>query len=122
LNKILVVDDEQSVLELLKVNLTADGYEVLTASDGKEAIMKAQSEEPSLIFLDVKMPEMNGWEVLRILRADERTRNIPVVLITALPESISNQLTSHILKADGFLNKPFDPEKITQLAHEFISD
>jgi CheY-like chemotaxis protein len=118
----LVVDDEQSVLELLKVNLTADGYEVLTASDGKEAIMKAQSEEPSLIFLDVKMPEMNGWEVLRILRADERTRNIPVVLITALPESISNQLTSHILKADGFLNKPFDPEKITQLAHEFISD
>ncbi len=122
MNKILVVDDEQSVLELIEVNLTADGYKVLTASDGREAIEKAQKEGPSLIFLDVKMPEMNGWEVLRVLRADERTKNIPVVLITALPESISNQLTGHILKADGFLNKPFDPEKITQLAHEFIND
>ena len=80
---ILVVDDEEEIRELCRVNLEFEGYAVVEAADGVEALEKARSERPDLIFLDVMMPRMDGWEVLRQLKEADDTSGIPVVLLTA---------------------------------------
>src|SRR5205807_6916457 len=81
--KILAVDDEQHIVRLVQVNLERQGYEVVTAFDGKEALEKVESEHPDLIVLDVMMPYMDGFEVLQNLKKNQNTREIPVIMLTA---------------------------------------
>jgi CheY-like chemotaxis protein len=85
--RILVVDDEPVNVKLLEVHLMTDGYEVITASGGKEALEKIASDTVDLILLDVMMPELDGYEVTRRLKSDEKTRLIPIVLLTSLRET-----------------------------------
>ncbi len=81
--KILVVDDERHIVRLVEVNLTRAGYDVVTAYDGVEALEAVKNETPDMIVLDVMMPRMDGFEVLRRLQADPETQNIPVIMLTA---------------------------------------
>ena len=83
---ILIVDDEDDVLELLRLVFEANGFEVKSASNGKAAVSLAYETLPSAIVLDVMMPEMDGWQVLRTLKGDERTSSIPVVMLSARAE------------------------------------
>jgi DNA-binding response OmpR family regulator len=83
---ILVVDDEDDVLNLLRVVLERDGHRILTASDGETALTLAYDERPDAILLDIMMPGMDGWQVLRALKAEERTRPIPVAMVSARTE------------------------------------
>jgi DNA-binding response OmpR family regulator len=85
--KILVVDDEDDILHFLELVLREKGYDVATASGGHEALTKAQLEQPNLILLDIMMPQMDGWEVLKLLRVDEETANIPVAMLSARTEA-----------------------------------
>jgi DNA-binding response OmpR family regulator len=85
--KILVVDDEDDILHFLELVLREKGYEVTTASGGHEALTKAQLERPNLILLDIMMPQMDGWEVLKLLRVDEETADIPVAMLSARTEA-----------------------------------
>jgi DNA-binding response OmpR family regulator len=85
--KILVVDDEDDILHFLELVLREKGYDVSTASGGHEALTKAQLERPHLILLDIMMPQMDGWEVLKLLRVDEETAEIPVAMLSARTEA-----------------------------------
>lgn len=85
--KILCVDDEEDILNFLELVLSEKGYEVVTASGGQEALTKAQLERPDLVLLDIMMPQMDGWEVLKLLRVDEETAEIPVAMLSARTEA-----------------------------------
>ena len=101
--KILVVDDEKAIVDILKFNLTREGYEVITAYDGPEGYEKATKENPDLILLDVMLPEMDGLEVCRKVRA---TSNVPIIMLTARGEEIDKVLGLE-LGADDYCTKPF---------------
>jgi two-component system phosphate regulon response regulator PhoB len=104
--KILVVDDEPDMLELLETNLTAAGYEVVIAADGREALEKARKAQPQLIVLDVMLPEMDGMEVCKSLRGNPATEAIPILMLTARAGEIDRVLGLE-LGADDYVTKPF---------------
>ena len=87
MKKILVVDDEDDILHFLEMVLREKGYQVTTASGGHEALTRAQIDKPDLVLLDIMMPQMDGWEVLKLLRVDEDTRRIPVAMLSARTEA-----------------------------------
>ncbi|MCR5833872.1 MAG: response regulator transcription factor [Selenomonadaceae bacterium] len=107
--KILVVDDEDSIRELLTIHLRKNGYEVMTAADGKEAIAKAFAAD--LILLDVMMPEPDGFEVCRILKSNPSTTAIPVIMLTAKAEEIDKVIGLE-LGADDYISKPFSAREL----------
>ena len=109
--KILIVDDEPDALELIKVNLTAAGFVVATAEDGEEALKKARSLAPDLILLDVMLPQVGGLEVCKILRRDDATRDIPIIMVTAKAAEIDRVLGLE-LGADDYVTKPFSPREL----------
>jgi DNA-binding response OmpR family regulator len=104
-DKILVVDDEATIRELVRVFLTEEGYEVLEASSGMEAIEVARRDRPQVILLDIKMAGMDGIEVCKRLKIDERTRFIPVIMVTGFGDSKMKALEAGV---DDFVNKPFE--------------
>lgn len=112
--KILVVDDDPDVVELVSYNLKRSGYAISTASDGAEAIKKARTLAPDLILLDVMMPELDGFEVCEILRRDSTTAAIPIMMLTALSSEMA-RMEGLGSGANAFLSKPFSPRVL--LAH-----
>jgi two-component system phosphate regulon response regulator PhoB len=109
--KILVVDDEPDAVELIEFNLKANGYDVVSATDGEEALEKARSILPSLIVLDIMLPEVDGMEVCKILRRDQRTSAIPIIMLTAKAAEIDRVLGLE-LGADDYVTKPFSPREL----------
>ena len=105
---ILVVDDEEDILELIRFNLVREGYEVLCAPSGEEALSIGQSEIPDLMVLDLMLPGIDGLEVTRVLKGDSRTRDIPIVMVTAKGEE-ADIVTGLELGADDYITKPFSP-------------
>jgi DNA-binding response OmpR family regulator len=85
--KILIVDDEEDILHFLELVLREKGYDVVTAANGHEALTTAQIERPDLVLLDIMMPQMDGWEVLKLLRIDDDTADIPVAMLSARTEA-----------------------------------
>ncbi|HEY4798153.1 MAG TPA: response regulator, partial [Bacteroidia bacterium] len=108
-HKILLVDDEPDILEFLSYNLKKEGYHILTATNGKEAITLAKKEIPELIVLDVMMPEMDGMEVCRELRKIPSLRNAMIAFLTARNEDYS-QITGFDSGADDYITKPIKPK------------
>ena len=106
--KILAVDDERHIVRLVQVNLERAGYQVISAFDGKEALKKVESEKPDLIVLDVMMPHMDGFEVLTRLKSDDKTKNIPVVMLTAKAQD-ADVFRGWASGVDCYLTKPFNP-------------
>jgi two-component system alkaline phosphatase synthesis response regulator PhoP/two-component system response regulator VicR len=106
--KILAVDDERHIVRLVQVNLERAGYQVVTAFDGKEALKKVESEKPDLIVLDVMMPHMDGFEVLKRLKSDDKTKNLPVVMLTAKAQD-ADVFRGWASGVDCYLTKPFNP-------------
>lgn len=102
--KILVLDDEQSVRYLLQTVLEREGYETILATSGEEAVRLAQSENPHLIILGARMPEPDGIKTCAALRANQKTRAIPIILATGFKESVAEALYAG---ADDFVTKPF---------------
>ena len=111
MKKILVVDDENDVAELFSFNLRAAGFEVITAANGQEALGKARALMPGLILLDVMLPEIDGFEVCRLLRQDPLTRQIPIIMLTAMVSEIS-RLVGLESGADEYLTKPLSPRQL----------
>lgn len=109
--KILAVDDEKHIVRLVQVNLERQGYEVVTANDGKEALEKVESERPDLVVLDVMMPYMDGFEVLQNLRRNPATRDIPVIMLTAKAQD-ADVFKGWQSGVDCYLTKPFNPMEL----------
>jgi DNA-binding response OmpR family regulator len=111
MNKILVVEDEKDILDMLKTMLTANGFEVFSALSGEEGLEKAVSLGPDLIFLDLMMPGLSGLEVCRLLKSKKSTNSIPIVVITALSREIDKEYAMEA-GADDYILKPFTVEDI----------
>jgi DNA-binding response OmpR family regulator len=109
--KILVVDDEPEAVELVEFNLKQAGYAVVTASDGAQALQKARSLSPNLIVLDVMLPELDGFEICKLLRREPATARIPIIMLTAKAAEIDRVLGLE-LGADDYLTKPFSPREL----------
>ncbi|HCV41893.1 MAG TPA: DNA-binding response regulator [Bacteroidetes bacterium] len=107
---ILVVDDDADILEMLKYNLEKEGYAVLTAKNGKTALEEVK-RKPSLVLLDVMMPEMDGWEVCKRLKRDEKTSDIPVLFLTAKGSEV-DEVVGLELGADDYIVKPLSVRKL----------
>jgi two-component system phosphate regulon response regulator PhoB len=106
--KILAIDDEEDILELVRYNLTREGFQVICASTGEEALDIALAEKPELIVLDLMLPGIDGLEVMRRLKATPSTQPIPVVMLTAKGEE-ADIVTGLELGADDYVTKPFSP-------------
>lgn len=109
--KILVVDDEPDAVELISFNLKGAGFEVITAGDGAAALKAARLYAPSLILLDLMLPEVDGLEVCKLLRRDPATTGIPVIMLTAKAAEIDRVLGLE-LGADDYVTKPFSPREL----------
>ncbi len=117
--KILVVDDEPTVLEAVKAALETAHYEVAVAFNGRDGLQMAIGQQPDLILLDVMMPKMDGFQLLSCLKNDERTKRIPVVMLTAKGESESIYLSQQLRAAD-FLMKPFAVGELLDVVCRYI--
>jgi DNA-binding response OmpR family regulator len=109
--KILAVDDEKHIVRLVQINLQKEGYEVVTASNGREALERVASDKPDLIIMDVMMPEMDGFGALKILKADTATAGIPVIMLTAKAQD-ADVFQGWKSGADLYLTKPFNPQEL----------
>ncbi len=117
--RILIVDDEPTILNILDFSLGAEGYEVIQASNGAEACEMALEKQPDMIVMDVMMPIMDGYQACEKLKADTRTEMIPVVLLTAKSATEDHQRGKNA-GADGYLTKPFSPQRLVELTDSFL--
>jgi len=106
--KILIVDDEEDILELVAYNLKREGYQTVSAVSGEEALKKCRSETPDLIVLDLMLPGIDGLQVMKTLREDSVTKNVPTVMLTAKGDE-ADIVTGLELGADDYISKPFSP-------------
>jgi len=106
--RILIVDDEEDILKVLRFRLEANNYEVLSASDGQEGLNKARSEKPDLIILDLMLPKLDGYKVCRMLKFDESYKAIPIIIFTARAQKSDEELGME-MGADAYIAKPFEP-------------
>lgn len=106
--KVLVCDDERHIVRLIQVNLEKAGYTVVTAYDGKDGLEKIRAEKPDMVVLDVMMPYMDGFEVLKNLRREPDTADLPVIMLTAKAQD-KDVFEGYHYGADMYLTKPFNP-------------
>ena len=118
--KILVVDDEEDVVEILRYNLKKENYQVITASNGKEAIDIALNEIPDLIIMDIRMPGLNGIETCRIMRKMEQLKNTPVLFLTADSDEYTT-MSAFDAGANHFITKPIRPVILVEMIHEVFA-
>jgi CheY-like chemotaxis protein len=119
MGRVLVVDDEPDVLLLCRLNLQQRGHQLLEASNGPTALELARERQPEVIVLDLMLPGMNGYEVLENLKQDERTSDIPVLVLTAKSLRADRE-RSHGLGASGFLTKPFLPSELCDMVESLV--
>ena len=118
--KVLVVDDEPFICRSLSFVLRKENYEVLEARNGEEALEMIRSERPDLVFLDVMMPKVNGFEVTEMVKSDPELRRTKIILLTAKGQD-SDRETGRKLGADDYMTKPFSPTKILERARQILA-
>ncbi len=109
--KILVVDDERHIVRLVEVNLTRAGYDVVTAYDGVEALEQFTKEKPDMLVLDVMMPRMDGFEVLKKLQSDPASQGVPIIMLTAKAQD-ADIFRGWSSGVSSYLTKPFNPREL----------
>lgn len=117
--RILVVEDEASVSENLQARLELEGYDVLVARDGKEGVEKARASKLDLIIMDVRMPKINGIDACGIIKADGHTKEIPVLILTAL-QTLGDTEDAFGAGADAFLTKPFTAQRLLEKVQKLL--
>jgi CheY-like chemotaxis protein len=118
-DRVLVVDDDRVIQELLRVNLELEGYEVAVASDGEEALVRFEEFRPRLVLLDIMMPKLDGWQVATRLKADEASRDVPIVMLSAKAQEAAAERGSQAGVA-AYVTKPFDPIWLLGLIAELL--
>ncbi len=120
LGRVLVVDDDEVIRQLIAVNLQLEGFEVSTAVDGQDCLEKVVEVRPDVITLDVMMPRLDGWVTAMRLREDELTRDIKVVMITARAQEHDIR-RGHEIGVDAYVTKPFDPNQLIQTVRKLAA-
>lgn len=119
--KILAVDDEKHIVRLVQINLQKEGYDVVTASNGREALEQVEREKPDLVIMDVMMPEMGGFEALQEMKANEATSTVPVIMLTAKAQD-ADVFEGWKSGADLYLTKPFNPQELLTFVKRILQD
>ena len=121
--KILIIDDETDVITYLTTFFTDNGFDTISAGDGKEGVQKAVAEKPDIITLDVSMPEESGVRALRDLQSNEVTKNIPVIIVTGVSADIKRFIESRrqVHPPEGFFEKPIDRDKLLEKVKELLN-
>ncbi|SDG51864.1 Response regulator receiver domain-containing protein [Sinosporangium album] len=120
LGKVLVVDDDEVIRQLIAVNLTLEGFQVETATDGQDCLDRVLDVMPDVVTLDVMMPRLDGWVTASRLRTDEDTKHIRVVLITARAQ-VDDRRRGLGIGVDAYLTKPFDPAELIQVVRDLAA-
>ena len=111
LGRVLVVEDERDVAELIRYNLGKEGYDVVVTASGTDAVKQAREARPDIVLLDIMVPHLNGWEVCRRLKQDAETRAIPVIMVTGRAEE-GDKVLGFEMGADDYVTKPFSPREL----------
>lgn len=119
--KILVVDDEPQLVDMLKMRLEAQNYKVITASDGAEGLEKAKSQKPDLLILDLMLPKMDGCKVCGLLKKDSKYSKIPIIMFSARAQEEDKKLGAE-LGADSYITKPFEQEVLLAKIKELLKE
>ncbi|MFC1631512.1 response regulator transcription factor [Candidatus Omnitrophota bacterium] len=119
--KILIVDDEMEMVEMIQMRLEANNYQVLTAYDGQVGLEKAQKEGPDLIILDLMLPKMDGYKVCGLLKKDARFSKIPIIMFSARAQEEDKKLGEE-LGADAYITKPFEPAILLGKIKELLKE
>lgn len=119
--KIVVVDDEQNILDLVGMILEAEGFTVSKALNGTEGIKMAQKEHPDLVLLDIMMPEMDGWVVYRKLKEDKKTKDIPVAMLTVKAQTIDKEMALDVIGVEDYITKPFTPDELVERVQKLVT-
>ena len=119
--QILCIEDEPEMIDLIRLILGRRGFEVSGADGGKAGLQAVRDQLPDLVLLDLMMPDMDGWEVYQQMKADESTRNIPVIVVTAKAQSIDKVLGLHIARVDDYIAKPFSPQELLNSVEKVLN-
>jgi two-component system response regulator VicR len=118
---ILCIEDEPEMIDLIRLILSRRGFIVRGATSGEEGLKLIHEEIPDLVLLDLMMPDMDGWEVYQQMKANEATKKIPVIVVTARAQSIDKVLGLHIAKVDDYIAKPFSPQELLNSVDDVLS-
>ena len=118
--RVVCVEDEPEMIDLIKLILTRKGYEVHGANGGVEGLRMIREVKPDLVLLDLMMPEMDGWQVYQQIKADDKTKDIPVVVVTAKAQNIDKVLGLHIAKVDDYISKPFSLQELVDRVEDVL--
>ncbi len=111
-SKVVVIEDDPEMINLVKLILKKEGFDVVGAMGGRDGLDAIEHLSPDLVLLDLMMPDIDGWEVYQTMKANDQTKNIPVIIITAKAQSIDKVLGLHIAKVDDYITKPFSPNEL----------
>jgi two-component system, OmpR family, response regulator VicR len=121
LKRVVYIEDEQEMVDLVRLILSRKGFEVLGANGGRKGLQLIMDQLPDLVLLDLMMPDMDGWEVYQQMKANDKTRQIPVIVITAKAQSIDKVLGLHIAKVDDYISKPFSPQDLLDSVEKVLA-
>lgn len=119
--RVIYIEDEQEMIDLVRLILSRKGIKVIGANGGREGLELVRQELPDLVLLDLMMPDMDGWDVYQKLKAEDATRDIPVIVITAKAQSIDKVLGLHIAKVDDYISKPFSPQDLVNSVEQVLT-
>ncbi len=118
--QVIVIEDDPEMIELVKLILTKDGFDVIGVDNGRDGLTRIGEVLPDVVLLDLMMPGMDGWEVYQAVKANETTKHIPVIIITAKAQSIDRVLGLHIAKVDDYITKPFSPSELVNSVRKVL--
>jgi DNA-binding response OmpR family regulator len=121
MRRVVYIEDEPEMVDLVKLILSRKNYEVIGANGGREGLDVVRKEMPDVILLDLMMPDMDGWEVYQQLKANESTRHVPVIVVTAKAQSIDKVLGLHIAKVEDYISKPFSPKELVDSIEKVLA-
>lgn len=119
--RIVYIEDEPEMIDLVRLILNRKGFEVIGASGGKEGLELMHEENPELVLLDLMMPDIDGWDVYQQMKADEELRMIPVIVITAKAQNIDKVLGLHIARVEDYIAKPFTPQELLDSVEKVLA-
>src|SRR3990172_1368040 len=119
--RVVCIEDEPEMIDLVKLILRRKGYQVIGAMGGREGLEAIAREKPDIVLLDLMMPDMDGWEVYQKMKANDGTKSIPVIVVTAKAQSIDKVLGLHIAKVDDYITKPFGPQELLESVEKVLA-
>ena len=119
--RVVCIEDEPDMIDLVRLILAPQGFEVVGASNGAEGLRLVESLRPALVLLDLMMPNMDGWEVYQRMKANDEMNKIPVIVITAKAQSIDKMLGLRIAKVDDYITKPFGPTQLIKSIEKVLA-